>query len=209
MVFQHHPDNLVYVRGEEHTYVDTPANFALDLGKPYEFAGRERIYEPNIKHFIDGQPQDLTWPEGDEYLSKIDNLLEAQAKRLSPPKPTVGQTKVIAVAEINRLAGEARSRVGTNIPFQGDVYQLKGEEAFAFASDPEPSQYKYPLLYAEAQARGMELSALVAEYAYNAVMWPRILAAIEAVRMGARVALAAAESVEEIAEILAAVVWPV
>lgn len=121
----------------------------------------------------------------------------------------LGRAKNEAIAEVNRQAGEARSRVGTDTPFQDAVYLMKGEEAFAFASDSEPNQYKYPLIYAEAEARGMELSALVAEYAYNAVMWPRILAAIEAVRMGARVAVEAAMAVAEVEEILAGVKWPV
>lgn len=121
----------------------------------------------------------------------------------------LGRAKKEAVTEINRQAGEARSRIGTDIPFQGNVYQLKWEEAFAFTSDEEPNQYKYPLLYAEAQARGMELSTLVAEYAYNAVMWPRILAAIEAVRMKMRVMIEAATAVAEVEAILTGAKWPV
>ena len=206
--FHHHPDGWIYIRGETQTYVDTPENFALDLGQPYEFAGRERIYEPGVRHFVDDEPQPLEWPEGDAYIAGLPSLLQAQYNRVHPV-PTLEQARAAAVAEVNRQAGEARSRVGTNIPFQGDLYQMKSDEAARWVLDTEPTAAKYPILYAEAAARGMEPAAVQAEYAANAQAWPQIMAAIETVRMGSRAALAAAESVEEIAEILAAVVWPV
>lgn len=114
-----------------------------------------------------------------------------------------------AITEVNRQAGEARSRIGTNIPFQGDMYQMKGEEAYAYPADPAPSADKYPLAYAEAQARGMTVEAVVAEYCYNAVMWPRLLAAIEAVRMAAITAIKSAASIGEIEAALVAMEWPV
>jgi hypothetical protein len=208
MQFHHHPDGLVYVRGEGVVYCDTPQNFAADWGHPYEFAGRERIYEPGIRHFVDNEPQPLEWAQGDAYIAGLPSLLQAQYNRLYPA-PTLEQARAAAVAEVNRQAGEARSRVGTNIPFQGDLYQMKGDEAARWAVDTEPTAAKYPIMYAEAAARGMEPAAVQAEYAANAQAWPQIMAAIEAVRMGSRAQLAAAETVEEIAEILAAVVWPV
>ena len=209
MIFHHHPDGLIYVRGEGQTYCDTPQNFAADWGQTYEFTGRERIYEPGVRHFVNDEPQSLEWPEGDAYIEVLPALLAAQAARLAPPAPTLEQARAAAVVEVNRQAGEARSRVGTNIPFQGDLYQMKSDEAARWVLDTEPTAAKYPILYAEAAARGMEPAAVQAEYAANAQAWPQIMAAIEAVRMGSRAALAAAESVEEIAEILAAVVWPV
>lgn len=207
--FHHHPDGLIYVRGEGQTYCDTPQNFAADSGIAYEFTGRERIYEPVVRHFVDDEPQPLDWPEGDAYIEALPALLAAQAARLAPPAPTLEQARAAAVVEVNRLAGEARSRIGTNIPFQGDLYQMKAAEAARWVLDTEPTAAKYPIMYAEAAARGMEPAAVRAEYAYNAQAWPQIMAALEAVRMGTRAALAAAETVEEVEAILAAVEWPV
>ncbi len=110
-----------------------------------------------------------------------------------------------AVGEINRIAGELRTAIGTNIPFQGDVYQLKEREALAFQADDAPDATKYPVIYAEATARQMQPADLVAEYLYNAQAWPVAIAQIEAMRMGAITALSAASTVEEIEAVLAGV----
>ncbi len=59
------------------------------------------------------------------------------------------------------------------------------------------------MLYAEAGARGMDVAAVAAEYAANAQLWPQLIAAIEAQRMGAITAIKAASTVAEIEAILA------
>ncbi|MCG3208607.1 MAG: hypothetical protein FOGNACKC_02218 [Anaerolineae bacterium] len=117
--------------------------------------------------------------------------------------------KTNSVDLINRQAGEARTRIGTNIPFQGDVYQLKQQEAAAFAADAEPSAASYPVLYAEAQARSMEPAALAAEYSANAQAWPQIIAAIEAVRMASITSIKNATTITEIEAALVAINWSV
>ena len=123
--------------------------------------------------------------------------------------PDVEIVRTWAINTVNRLAGDARTRIGTDIPFQGDVYQLKQAEAIAFQSDDAPDATKYPVTYAEAAARGMEPSELVAEYLANAAAWPQVLAAIEAVRMGTITAIGAATDIDGIEAALAAITWPV
>ena len=64
-MFQHHPDGWIYVRGTTITYWDTPANFAVDLGKAYPGlpAGYiERIYDPpnNLHVLGNGKDQHKT-----------------------------------------------------------------------------------------------------------------------------------------------------
>lgn len=103
-----------------------------------------------------------------------------------------------AVGFVNDYAGQLRTAIGTNIPFQGDVYQLKEREVAGYLADPSPTAQKYPVLFAEAQARLMEVSAVAAEYAYNAQAWPVAIAQIEAMRLGTITAIKSAQSVAEI-----------
>ena len=121
----------------------------------------------------------------------------------------LGRAKKEAVTEINRLAGEARSRIGTDIPFQDAVYLMKGDEAFAYPSDPNPTADNYQMAFNEAQGRNKPVIDIIAEYCYNRVMWPIILGAIEGVRTGANDSIRAATTVEEIDAILDTIVWPV
>jgi hypothetical protein len=116
--------------------------------------------------------------------------------------PALEAVQTWAVNEINRHAGDLRTQIGTDIPFQGDVYQLKQAEAIAFQTDDAPDATKYPVTYAEAAARGMQPADLAAEYLYNATAWPVLLANIEAMRMGAITAIQAAQTVAEIETVL-------
>lgn len=113
-----------------------------------------------------------------------------------------------AIDTINKHAGVERSRYATNIPFQGSLYQLKGNEALVYQSDPTTPAAQLPILYAEAAARSMAVGDLAAEYLGNAAMLPQILAAIEGVRMGSITAIKNAATIEEIETALANVTWP-
>lgn len=119
--------------------------------------------------------------------------------------PGIDLVRSWAIATINTQAGDQRIRYATNIPFQGDLYQLKGKEALAYQSDPNGN---YPILQAEAAARGVDPTDLAAEYLVNAALFPQILAAIEAVRMATITALKSAASIAQIETALATVTWP-
>lgn len=120
----------------------------------------------------------------------------------------IEQACAAEIAAINAQAGEQRARYATNIPFQGDLYQLKEREALLFVSDSYPDSDTYPILYAESAARSLPPATVAAEYLANAAQLPRILAAIEGVRMGAITAIKAAATVAEIEAALVAVQWP-
>lgn len=105
---------------------------------------------------------------------------------------------------VNTYAGELRTKIGTNIPFQGDVYQLKQTEAEAFVKDVAADAAKYPVIFAEAAARQMTPAAVAAEYLYNAELWPKLLANIEAIRLGSLAKLQAAKSIADIEAVLGA-----
>lgn len=87
--FHQHPDGLIFVRGDEETYVDTVENFIADFGQPLPELPpglNERYYEPGIRHFctngLDAFPQEgLSWPYGNLALSSLPALLAVQQAR--------------------------------------------------------------------------------------------------------------------------------
>ncbi len=98
MIFQHHPDNLIYVRGTDKTYCDTPENFAADMGTSYPglpngYIGR--IYDQEKRHVLsDGMNetvQEIPWAEGDIYIAALDSLLERQYQRQNVEAQTSGE----------------------------------------------------------------------------------------------------------------------
>lgn len=118
--------------------------------------------------------------------------------------PDVAAVRPWAIDVVNDYAGQLRTAIGTNIPFQGDVYQLKQTEAEAFVKDVAADAAKYPVIFAEAAARQMTTAAVAAEYLYNAELWPKLLANIEAIRLGSLAKLQAAKSIADIEAVLSA-----
>lgn len=89
--FHHHPDGIVYLRGEGVFYGAALSDFGADCaacGVP-AYAGlpagaRERRYLPGRFHALytaDTQIAGGDWPDGDLYLAAIVTLAAAQAAR--------------------------------------------------------------------------------------------------------------------------------
>lgn len=110
--FQHHPDGLIYVRGETQTYSDTVANFALDFGQPEPAlpAGAiSRDYNPGVCHSISdgtsviaGGP--MPWAFGDSAIAAVGALLTAQDARNPKADPQSFTPPPIASPRQIRLA---------------------------------------------------------------------------------------------------------
>ncbi|HLO77116.1 MAG TPA: hypothetical protein VK196_11740 [Magnetospirillum sp.] len=92
-LFQHHPDGIIYMRGECGAYAASLAEFLADLetcGLP-PYAGlpdgyRERRYLPGVLHALytaDSQDGGGQWGEGDAYIAAIAELSAAAACRLA------------------------------------------------------------------------------------------------------------------------------
>ena len=109
--FQHHPDGWIIIRDKDKVYLDTVENFIADLGEDYIFLGTERLYQPGVRHFIDGnQPQALQWAEGDAHIAAIDQLLIAKDARENPP-PTAEEQEAQKEKRIEELQDDlARAR---------------------------------------------------------------------------------------------------
>lgn len=218
--FHHHPDGWVYVRTDAGVYVDTPENFAADLGQPYNFDGRERYYEPGARHFVDHEPQPLDWSQGDAYIAACEALLAAQEARLNPPL-SLEQLRARALDQIDRAVGSYRQQFVSAGYAMADVYQLKAEVARAWLANGEENRTaeNYPLVYQELaghQDAGVDTltiggqpmdvttaAGVVATWAANDQLYTRvILPAAERARLRAK-GLAASAIAEDLPVILA------
>ena len=116
--------------------------------------------------------------------------------------------RVAAFADIDRMAGEMRSRIGSQGFGQEMTYLAKEAEATAFLADPAPDTAGYPLLAAEVGVTGGDLAAVAAVVAAMARSWRHGAGQIEAVRLGAKQAVASAGDTATIDQIVAALAWP-
>jgi len=117
-------------------------------------------------------------------------------------------TRTSAVAEIDAQAGIERTRYITIAPGQELTYVTKQQQAAAFQVDPEPSQEKYPLIYAEIGITGDNPQAVAVAVLDAAHAWGLIGSAIEAVRLSAKQAVAAAADIAAIDVIIQNLTWP-
>ena len=213
--FQHHPDGIVYVRTDAGVYADSPENFAADLGEAYEFSGRERYYEPGVRHHVDDQPQPLDWPQGDAYITAYDALAAAKTARLAPAPLTPEQQRSRTLEQIDLTVGDYRRQFVSSGYAMADVYQLKAQTAAAWLADDEANRTaeNYPLVYQELaghQAAGVETltiggqpmdvttaAGVVATWAANDQLYTRvILPAAERARLRAKGRAATAQADE-------------
>jgi hypothetical protein len=88
-MFQQHPDNLIYVRTPQGTYMDTTQNFVADNGSALPALppkATERIYDQGKRHTIMGDGNviaggPMPWAYGDKAINDIAKLLTAQEQR--------------------------------------------------------------------------------------------------------------------------------
>ena len=119
----------------------------LDTGQLYEFTGRERLYEPGVRHFVDGMPLDLEWAEGDTYIAAIDDLLAAKLVRETPPPPTLEEAKAAAKEEVKVWAVEQIASMSTELNWGpvGTFLLLDETSRYLQAgspANPTPGQYR-------------------------------------------------------------------
>lgn len=88
IMFQEHPDGLVYVRTDALTYMDTRENFEADFGWTLEQLPEgitERIYIPGKRHTLQGEDKleggVMPYTLGDSVIAAVEQGLAAQAAR--------------------------------------------------------------------------------------------------------------------------------
>jgi hypothetical protein len=104
--------------------------------------------------------------------------------------------RAAAVAEVNQGAGAFRQRFITDIPGQQATYLGKEQEALAWTEGANPDDFPY--LANEAAATGQEIGDVVALILATATTWRALDAKVEGKRRGAAVAIAAAETEEDV-----------
>lgn len=127
--------------------------------------------------------------------------------RASFPAQTIEAARTEAIQKIDENAEAARLRYITGGSGQAMTYQQKAAEAAAAlaATDPDPADY--PLIVAEIGITAPTLLevATVIDGAYQ--QWRVVGAAIEALRLGGKAAVAAAMTVEDV-QAAADISWP-
>lgn len=115
--------------------------------------------------------------------------------------------KDAARAEIDRQAGDVRSRFITVVPGQDMVYQEKRLEAEQVAANPEISPAAVPHIAAEAALNGVSLLDQAAVVLTMAEQWTMLSALIEARRHAAKAAVDAATT-PALIDVATKIDWP-
>ncbi|MBW9072405.1 hypothetical protein [Agrobacterium deltaense] len=123
------------------------------------------------------------------------------------PLPTLNTIKTSTARGIDADAEAARLRYITGGSGQAMTYQQKAAEAAAALAATDPDPANYPLIVAEIGITAptlLEVAAVI-DGAYQ--QWRVVGAAIEALRLGGKAAVAAATTVED-AQAAADITWP-
>ncbi len=164
--FQITPEGSILVRNGATIYRDTLANFTADHGSAppaLPQGALQQLYEPGKRHFYadaDGVVGggDMSWAWGDAVIAACDDLLVAQAERLSPPEPTAEQAAAALCDQVNVLRDQ-RLAAGFADEETGKTWQCDQASigkwtalgasaglAIVMALDPPPS---FPLIAAD------------------------------------------------------------
>jgi hypothetical protein len=185
----YHPDNLIYIRTNDGTYIDTPENFMLDYGSPYPALPEgfnEEFYEPNVKRYIvnhktgEYKPRGMPFAFGDDVISKFPIIVNNKASRSVVSIPLETQ-RAQALAAIDGKAGAVRSRYITIAGGQEATYLMKASQSKAFkdAGYPIENIASYPLVKAEADATEDTYQHAADVILYTEGLWGEIAANIE------------------------------
>ncbi|KAB2773244.1 hypothetical protein F9L00_24835 [Brucella anthropi] len=163
-------------------------------------------------------PSDAVEISHDEYQALLDGQTSgAQIRADDSGKPYIYQVAVevplsavkdALKAQIDALAETERLKYITPGNGQAMTYQQKVAEAQAFKTATNPKATDYPILSSEVGITA-ETLAEVADIVLAAfAQWQQIGAAIEAIRLGAKRDIDAAEDETSARAIVEAIVWP-
>ncbi|OMQ42081.1 hypothetical protein [Ensifer sp. 1H6] len=165
-------------------------------------AQRARVVEQLGKQedaYVDHPP--MTWPE----LPSIVQNLQAEWNP-APVEPDLPAMRLDAITKIDRDAEKYRLNFITAGSGQTMAYQQKLTEARAALVDPPALESDIPHIVAEAALDGVSVADKAAEIIATFEQWQVVSASIEAKRLGAKKAVAAAETAAAI-ESAATVNW--
>jgi len=129
-------------------------------------------------------------PEGSDLL-----VVPPQVMTTDWPNINLAPLRASLAAMVDQQAEQIRMLFLTDGAGQAMTYTRKEAEARARLADPDAPT---PFLSLEAVARGMTVDELAAEVVGQADQWVAIGSAIEALRMGAKSAIAAASTLPDL-----------
>lgn len=126
----------------------------------------------------------------------------------APPAEPLADLKVRLKSLIDQAAESERLKYITAGAGQAMTYQQKTTEARAFLDDVSPLAADYPLLSAEVGITAATIVDVANTVLAAFDQWQTIGAAIEAARLGTKMAINAAETAVDAQAAFDAVVWP-
>lgn len=123
------------------------------------------------------------------------------------PPVDLDALKAMLISKIDAEAERARLAHITGGAGQAMTYSQKASEAKACLADAEPDAAAYPMLAAEIGITAPTLSEVAAVVAAAHAAWTVIGSQIEALRLGAKAAIAAATDAETV-QAAANILWP-
>lgn len=125
-----------------------------------------------------------------------------------PEPPTLAEVKVGLKALVDAVAETERGKYITTGSGQAMTYMQKASEAATFLAASNPVASDYPLLSAEVGITAATIGEVAAIVNAAFSQWQQVGATIEAVRLGAKAAIDAAETDDAAQAIFEALVWP-
>jgi hypothetical protein len=117
---------------------------------------------------------------------------------------SIDPIKAAARSEISQKIAATRAQYLTVLPGQDMIYLRKEAEAVAYLAASDPSLAEYPMIAAEVGVTAETAYQVAQVWIYMSQSWQAFAASLEAIRLTAANAIAAAASAEAIAEALAA-----
>lgn len=155
-------------------------------------------------HYFDGQGFALFPMAKPSEFHRFDRalLLWVDDRNQAELAAALQGAKLNAVQRVNAGCAAARTQFMTDIPGQEMIYLTKEAEALRYLSDPQPDLTAYPLLTAETGITAPTADQLAQIWANMGALWRSAAAISERVRMTALIAIEAAQSEAELAQIL-------
>lgn len=134
----------------------------------------------------------------------------AEFKAILLASKSIPELRAAAISKIDTDAERARQAWATGGDLQSLVYEGKRREAAAYAVDGTPDPSTYPLLAAEIGLTADSLAGVAAIVSAKSAGWTQAAAAIERIRVGAKMGIDAATDQAGIDAVIAGMnPWPV
>lgn len=186
----------------------------------YWYAEDGRIFSSSRQRLVTQKDRDFAawkkdgnvpqrWPV-DEAGVQTDDALQDVLKPYGLNGPEkLADLKQRLTSAIDAAAEAERLKYITPGSGQGMTYLAKAEEARKYLSEPDPDPAGFPLLAVEAGIRNATFKDVAEIIVTMNGQWLKVAAAIEGVRLGAKVSIEEANNQDEAEQAFRLVQWPV